>query len=275
MIIYKKLLLLFLVINLGYSLSYATPIQSDHETQLENIEVIKMLFESIDNNGLEDYRFETLKNLSDIEFAQLLSYLFAPEGGSAIKHWAYNPTFSTSELSDHSFYQKPHNHPLGFEPDYFYITPPTITIQYILFFLEYKATDDFEKRERAKKVANSINLLKEENAVNLLYGRFDTRFVRENDKITPEIQLPKKIKSKATLKDKFTRRLWLFEKLKINENSQIYEKQNDSIFYRNTIRARLPLPFVRLLIPYLNQELLNKMMKKEDYLSSQKLRVEL
>lgn len=274
---YKKLLLLLSITS--YSLAFATEspnIPSDFsKPKIENIEDIKNLLDSIDLNGMEDHRLDVLNNFSAYEFAQLLSYLFAPEGGNAIKHWAYNPTFSTNELSDNPFYTKEHDHPLGFEPDYFYITPPTLAVQYILFFLEYNATDAAEKNSRAKKVSEALNLINQDYAIDILYGRFDTRFLREKDKLTPESQLSEKLKAKATLNDQSTNRLWLYETYKIKEHKQGYKKQKNKVFYKNTVRARLPLPFVRLLVPFLNKDLLTKMTKKEDYLASQNLRVEL
>lgn len=274
---YKKLILsLFTILlpSLGFALT-SNSLSDSPKPKIENIEDIKNLLASIDLNGMEDHRLDVLKELPIHDFATLLGYFLTSEGGNAIKHWVYNPTFSTNELSDYFFYNREHTHPLGFEPDYFYITPPTLALQYILFFLEYNAIDADEKNSRAQKVAETLSLLNQDIAIDILYGRFDTRFLRKNDRLTPESELPKKLQPKATLRDKSTKKFWLYEAYQIKDNKKIYKKQRSKSFYQNTIQARLPLPFVRILIPYLNKDLLAKMAKKEDYLASQNLRIEL
>lgn len=272
----KLFLSLFIILLSDFSFcANSTENRTASHFHLESSEDIKYLLEIMDPNGRENQRLHSLNILSPEEFSRLLAYLMAPIGGEAIKHWAYNPTFSTKELNEDPFYSREHDHSHGFEADYFYMTPSAMALQYILFFLEYKVTDQEEGKMRAQKVAAALNHLGAEQASDIIYGRFDTRFLRENDRLTLKSELPEDEQVKATLKDKFTKKMWLYEKKKIKRGRQIYNKKRNSVFYENTVRARMPLPFVRSLTPYLDQSILSVMVKKEDYLSQNQLRTEL
>lgn len=276
---YKQLLISLLSITLLSYFGFATAIDSIQEND-SNEEAIEKLIETIDPNGKEDFRLEMLNDLSSEQFAQVLEHLFEPIGGEAVKHWGFNPIYSTNELSENPYYHKVHDNVHGFESDYFYMTKSVFALQYILFYLTSNVNTQVEKIERAKKIAQALNHIQQDKVIQMLYGRYDARFLGDKDRFTPTgIKSANKkdyYLGKKALVDDSTKEIWLYETYKMDEmNSKIYLRQKNRIFRKNTVRARLPLEYVRLLIPYLNKEILTLLSKKEDYLVRKNLRSEL
>ena len=256
-----------------------------------------------DDNGREVERLEALKSLTPEEFAFLLEYLFSPKGGEAVKHWAYNPLKSTNELRENTHYHKDHEHKNGFEEDHFYITPAVRASQYIIFLLEYNVTSKDEQREqakqiaealnvmepdlaagiynspkkaeqraRAKKVAAALNLMDSDRAIEMLYGRFDARFLGDRDRLVETALVGDGfgVDNPATYR---VVKPWLYETR--DEAQNVYYPQQDIYLDLNTVEARVPLSLIHLLVPYVKDELLRKMVEKEDEMSAKGLRVEL
>lgn len=212
----------------------------------------------IDANGMEGERFFVMANLSAKELAKLLETLFAPQGGDAIKHWAYNPLKSTHALSNNSYYHKDHAYEDGFEADYFYISKAVRASQYIIFFLEF---NPLERELCAKHMAQALNLMNPDIANEMLYGRFDARFLGDRDRLVKN-DMPNFVD-------------WTYQSYDNSWGFIRYYKQSKEVFNQNTVEATVPLHLVRLLVPYLNTNLLAKMTEREDDLAQKKLRVEL
>ncbi|PWU05957.1 MAG: hypothetical protein C5B43_02555 [Verrucomicrobia bacterium] len=271
----------------------------------------EIFIDTIDQNGKEDDRFEFLSELSSVELARFLEELFRPEGGEAIKHWAYNPLFSTKELEGNGYYHKEHDHESGFEQDHFYITPAVRASQYIIFFLDpahLTADPEMSQKERAKKIAEALNLMDSNRAIKMLYGRFDARFLGDRDRL---VRKEKKSKEKNSFKVKKTWPIdysdpdmanlevqgpvfsnflevldetlnkrgefyqWNYEVYTLNGANKYYHSLDRDIFDANTVEARLPLKYIRLLVPYLSDELLKKSREQEDEMSYKRSKTDL
>lgn len=262
--------------------------QEADKPEITEEELDALVIEDLDQNGMEDLRLKALEEMSVESFADHLNYLFKDIGGEGFKHWAYNPLKSSNELHGNTYYHKDHDHSEGFDADHFYITKAARASQYIIFFLEHntmkmvkklepspsetgdiffstvQVEDKSEQKVRAAKLAEVLNSMDEDTVIEMLYGRFDARFMGDRDRLTHVTD-----GSFYNIVDN-SENLWSYQTY-----TNGWHAQNPIFFERNTVEARVPLKFIRLLVPYLDNELLLRVQEEEDMMANKRMKKEL
>lgn len=200
--------------------------------------------ELLAKEGDEDLRLVILENLPTQVFAELLKTLFEPIGGQAIAHWGYKANENNEQTLQKTF-----------------MTPPARAQQYINFFMSYKTSRDVTQymvlkatqaneeilKARGKKIAKVLNGIDEKIVIDLLYGRLDTRFIGDKDKILPS-------KNGVTYET--------LEKQRYDNEPRWYEK-NQVDFDKFTKQSRVYAKSINYIIPHLSPRLIVAVFAKE------------
>lgn len=222
--------------------------------------------------GAEDLRLVILENLPPIIFADLLNSLFDPIGGEAIAHWGYK----NEPISDGKSEINP-----TLPNEKLYMIPCVRAQQYVNFFMNYNTfttkeisadglvrqfthtkkvwekPDEEILKARGQKLAEVFKLMDEDNVINLLYGRPDTRFAGQKDRIVQANSRFKLVINNTGYSYQ------TFEKEGHYSNREEWRDKDENSYNDHTSLSRVPSKSINYIIPHLEKKLIVLIFGKE------------
>lgn len=217
---------------------------------LKNHDSMKAL-EVLAKNGNENLRLLILENLPIEVFAELLNTLFEVIGGQAIPHWGYK---QEDELNEK-----------------LHMIPNVRAQQYVNFFMKYNTLsgkevpadgllrqytqtktiwENNEKilKARGQKMAEVFNQMEDSKVLEILYGRPDTRFVGDKDRI---------VKGAGSFIMKINDTRYAYEAFeKLYHGKEEWTAKNEDSYKKHTNPSRVFSKSINYIIPHLKTTLI-------------------
>lgn len=207
---------------------------------------------------IENLRMVILENLPIGELKGLMDKLFEGIGcDKAVRHWGYK-NYGIFNL-------------------YLYMVPNVRAQQYINFFMNYQTEVTHEKKgliygketvketkeqllkDRGLKIAKVLNLMDTNTAIQILYGREDTRFIGHRDRIIPKENSEAPDGLKLTINETS----YVYQTEETENNTPIWKDKSKETLNRYTVRSRVFAESIQYIIPHISEELATTIFERE------------
>lgn len=231
----------------------------------------KKALDLLSQSANEELRLVILENLTTEEFADLLNTLFDHIGGEAIAHWAYKSEgIDVNDVTLEDLY-KGLSHLTG-SLENVYLIPSARAQQYVNFYMQYKtskmlgglsyANDEEVLKSRGKKIAEVLNRMDEDKVIDLLYGRFDTRFVNAKDRIVKGDARNDYYSKEYAMKISNDNYVYQVNQKQVGDRWE-WKTQNEFAFKEHTSLSRVFSKSINYIVPHLKTRLVVSIFEKE------------